>query len=168
MIVVCPMSKVEECARAYAPTHAISMVDAGVRAPDIPGVPPERRLTLSVEVDPPASKEMAFARRRAERLIDFLKGWDGSTTLLIHCHKGLCRSPAAAFIALCAANPDKDEADLAHLVRAAAPCADPCRYIIAQADELLDRDGRMIDAILDLKMARCATEGGVVELPAHP
>ena len=42
------------------------------------------------------------------------------------------------------------ENEIARRLRQAAPYADPCPLLVAYADEIMGRDGRMIDAIDDL------------------
>ena len=42
-------------------------------------------------------------------LVQFALDWDRKAPLLIHCWAGISRSTAAAFISLCALNPDADE-----------------------------------------------------------
>jgi predicted protein tyrosine phosphatase len=49
--------------------------------------------------------------------------------------------------AVCALNPDRPEIEIAHELREASPTASPNPRIVALADALLGRDGRMIAAI---------------------
>ena len=42
-------------------------------------------------------------------LVQFARDWDRKAPLLIHCWAGISRSTAAAFISLCALNPEGDE-----------------------------------------------------------
>ena len=46
-------------------------------------------------------------------LVQFALDWDRKAPLLIHCWAGISRSTAAAFITLCALNPQADEFGLA-------------------------------------------------------
>ncbi|MEL6212295.1 MAG: hypothetical protein AAFQ96_01765, partial [Pseudomonadota bacterium] len=65
-------------------------------------------------------------------------------------YHGVSRSTAAAFIIMCILQPEIPESELAQRLREAAPHADPCPLIIAYADDMLGRDGRMQDAIEEL------------------
>ncbi len=86
-------------------------------------------------------------KAHVQRLISFVSEWDKSAPLLIHCWAGVSRSSASAFITACAHNPEADEADLARILRKASATAKPNPRIIAFADEILGRDGRMIEAV---------------------
>lgn len=88
----------------------------------------------------------APGRRDVERLIAFLEPWEPDSTLLVHCWAGVSRSTATAFITLCLHNPGVDERLLAAGLRAASPTATPNRRIVAFADSILGRSGRMVDA----------------------
>jgi predicted protein tyrosine phosphatase len=86
-------------------------------------------------------------RRDAERLVEFIADWDRKSPLLIHCWAGISRSTAAAYTALCLLRPDESEAGLAQELREASPSATPNRMIVSQVDEILGREGRMLEAI---------------------
>ena len=83
-------------------------------------------------------------------LVRFAREWDRQAPLLIHCWAGISRSTAAAFISLCALNPDGSELELARALRRASPTAYPNRLLVALADEVLSRNGRMIAAVEDI------------------
>ena len=86
--------------------------------------------------------------------------------MVIHCYAGISRSTAAAFIASCALAPDHDEAEIAKRLRTASPSATPNSRLVAVADHLLCRDGRMIAAVAgigrgeDPSRRRAAAAGG--------
>jgi predicted protein tyrosine phosphatase len=65
----------------------------------------------------------------------------------VHCWAGISRSTAGAFITACALNPQRDEMKLARAIRDASPTATPNARLIALADRILDRNGRMVAAI---------------------
>ncbi|MDL2404476.1 tyrosine phosphatase family protein [Rhizobium calliandrae] len=81
------------------------------------------------------------------QIIDFARNWDRSSPLLIHCWMGVSRSPAAALIAALAVNPEEDDLALAHRLRAASPYATPNTRLMMIGDEVLDRKGRLVDAV---------------------
>jgi predicted protein tyrosine phosphatase len=66
---------------------------------------------------------------------------------VIHCWAGVSRSTAAAFITACALAPERPEAEIADALRAASPMATPNARLVAVADEMLGREGRMIAAV---------------------
>ncbi|MFD1331733.1 protein tyrosine phosphatase, partial [Methylopila musalis] len=79
--------------------------------------------------------------------------------LIVQCYAGVSRSPAMAYALACAAWPDRDEAALAAELRRLSPSATPNPRIVALADDLLGRDGRMRAAIAALGRGAEAYEG---------
>ena len=82
-----------------------------------------------------------------ERVLNFVRGWDRSAPLVVHCYAGISRSTASAFAAVCALNPHRDEIAIARLIRKASPIAQPNRLIVSLADKALGREGRMLRAL---------------------
>jgi predicted protein tyrosine phosphatase len=89
----------------------------------------------------------APAEEHVRELIAFAQRWDRRTPLIVHCWAGVSRSTAAAFIIACALNPSRDEATIARTMRGAAATASPNLRLVALADEILERNGRMIAAV---------------------
>jgi predicted protein tyrosine phosphatase len=83
-----------------------------------------------------------------------------------HCWAGISRSTAAAFITLCALNPDADEFGLAKALRRASSTAYPNRRLVALGDDVLSRSGRMIEAVEHIGRGEFAEEGQVFSLSA--
>ena len=76
-----------------------------------------------------------------EQVLNFVRGWDRSAPLVVHCYAGISRSTASAFAAACALNPHRDEIAIARQIRAASPIAAPNRLIVSLADKALRRRG---------------------------
>jgi predicted protein tyrosine phosphatase len=76
-----------------------------------------------------------------------VRAWDRAAPLVVHCYAGISRSTAGAFVTACALNPGRDEMVIARALRDASPTATPNRRIIALADRILTRNGRMVMAI---------------------
>jgi predicted protein tyrosine phosphatase len=106
-------------------------------------------------------------QNHVEDLIRFARDWDRQAPLLIHCWAGISRSTAAAFISLCALNPEGAEHELAWALRRASPTAYPNRLLVALADEALTRNGRMVAAIEEIGRGKIAEEADVFALPAR-
>ena len=77
---------------------------------------------------------------------------------LIHCFAGLSRSTAAAFIALCAVNPDAPEDATARALRRSSDTAVPNKLFVALADKELGREGRMSAALTSMGPNKIAYE----------
>jgi len=63
------------------------------------------------------------------------------------------------FVAACALNPARDELEIAWEIRRASRTAKPNARIVALADTLLMRDGRMVHAIEVIGPGEMAYEG---------
>ena len=77
-----------------------------------------------------------FHPRRARRreLIDFVRGWDRATPLVVHCYAGISRSTAGAFVDGLRAQSRPQRAAIARAIRAASPTATPNARIVSIAD----------------------------------
>ena len=97
-------------------------------------------------------------RSTSTRLINFVRAWDRANPLVVHCYAGISRSTAGAFVAACALNPHRDELAIARELRRASPTATPNPRIVAIADRMLGRDGRMSAAIDPIGRGMMASE----------
>jgi predicted protein tyrosine phosphatase len=101
----------------------------------------------------------APGQEHVARLIDFVSGWDRATPMVVHCFAGISRSSAAAYVAACALNPNRDEMQIAQNIRRASPTAQPNARIVSLADAVLKRNGRMIRAVDSIGPGQAAAEG---------
>ena len=92
-------------------------------------------------------------------ILDTVRAWDRHAPLLVHCWFGVSRSPAAAIIALAALRPDLSEEAIARALRRAAPFATPNPRMIALADAMLGRDGRLGAAVAAIGRGAETSEG---------
>lgn len=108
----------------------------------------DRRLHLALsDITEPLPDYILAQRSHLDELFAFLRRWDRETPLLIHCYAGVSRSTAIAFAALCFLVPATSETEHANRLRAASPTATPNPRIVALADAVLGRQGRMTAAI---------------------
>jgi predicted protein tyrosine phosphatase len=94
-----------------------------------------------------------------EQVLNFVRGWDRSAPLVVHCYAGISRSTASAFAAACLLNPHRDEISIARQIRAASPIASPNRLIVTLADQALGRQGRMLRALDEMGPGSLTVEG---------
>ncbi len=160
MLTVCPLSQLEKTVSRVGARHLISLMSAGA-AVDLPTqISPQNYLSLSFnDIAAPRAGLIAPQAEHMRALLAYVRRWGGSAPLVIHCWAGISRSTAAAYIAACALSERGREAELAHLLRASSPSATPNGRMIALADELLERDGEMIDAIKTIGRGADAFEG---------
>jgi predicted protein tyrosine phosphatase len=94
-----------------------------------------------------APGEVPPQAHHVEMLLAFGRKWRSDAPILVHCWAGISRSTAAAFTLACARNPKVEELRIAEALRAASPTAFPNPLIVAHADALMGRGGRMIAAV---------------------
>lgn len=150
MLIVSSLSGAREAFERRRPSRVISLLSEDEAPPVFEGLDPQRHLLLYVDRESCAATIAKAGRDRARAIIDFVKAWDGDGDILVHCNRGVSRSTAAAYVVLCMREPQTSEAALMARLRKAAPHADPCPMIVNAADEILGRDGRMVDALDDL------------------
>lgn len=167
-IYVAPLSQVEITAADARVSHLVTLINGETPISTPPSVTPGRHLKLSMnDICEPMPGLMHPCDEHVADLIHFALEWDRQAPLLIHCWAGISRSTAAAFISLCALNPDTDEHKLARALRRASPTAYPNRLLVALADEALSRQGRMNSAIEHIGRGRLAEEADVFALSAR-
>jgi predicted protein tyrosine phosphatase len=99
-----------------------------------------------------------------QAILDFGRNSESQAVLLVHCWAGISRSSAAAFTIACDRNPGF-ERDIAIELRRRSPSATPNRLMVRLADDLLGRDGRMVEAIDKIGRGVEAREGEPYRLP---
>jgi predicted protein tyrosine phosphatase len=145
---VCPLAQIDETARATGARHMVTIINRGTPVTRPDAIAAERHLYIGVsDITTPLQGHILPGREHVQTLLDFVRAWDRTTPLLIHCFAGVSRSTAAAFIAACALGPHRDEAGIARAIRDASPTATPNARLVEAADELLGRRGRMSAAV---------------------
>jgi predicted protein tyrosine phosphatase len=159
-VLVCPLSEVAATVSTSGASHLISLVDGDTPVARPESIPAENHLFLGInDISEPMDGMVLAGEEHVRALIDFVEGWDRAQPMVVHCYAGISRSTAAAFIALCVARPNRDEREVAARLRAAASFATPNARLIALADGLLGRNGRMIAAIAEIGRGELALEG---------
>jgi predicted protein tyrosine phosphatase len=147
-LIICGLSEVERLIAARRPSHLITLLDPATMIDTPAGLAPDRHLKLGVnDIAEPMEGLLAPDEQVVMRLLEFGRGWDETAPMLIHCWAGISRSTASAFVLACERSPQAHERDIAMAMRQAAPHAYPNRRIVALADDILRREGRMVDAV---------------------
>ncbi len=169
MLYVCPLSKLPQTVRQVGARRLVTLINADMAVPTPDGIAPEDHLFLGFnDIAAPVNGLLPPGEGHVRDLLGFVGTWDRSTPLVIHCWAGISRSTAGAYITACALNPQADEAALARSLRARAPSATPNPRLVAIADTLLQREGRMIEAIRAIGRGADAFEGTVFAMPLEP
>ena len=164
-IYVCPLSRLAETVESAGARHVVTLIKEThvVRRPDC--VRHEDHLVLCMDdICEMMDGMIVPCDEHLEHLFRFVEGWDRSTPLVVHCWAGISRSTAAAYSAMCALRPDIDETALAARLRLRSPEATPNARLVALADDMLDRKGRMVDAVRRIGRGANCYEGRVFSL----
>ncbi|MGI6244581.1 MAG: tyrosine phosphatase family protein [Pseudochelatococcus sp.] len=165
---VTPLSRLSETLRRSQADHLVTMRSPGRDVPEaaLPAGRPRHVLELVFhDIAEPRPGLVAPAESDVAALLDFACRRAGRGPLAINCYAGISRSPAAAFIVAAMAWPGRDEAELAAALRRRAPAATPNPRLVALADALLGRGGRMVAAIRAIGRGADAFEGEPFALP---
>lgn len=169
MLYVCSLSKLQQVVDDVKATHLVTVLNPEMDMERPRGIAPERHLRLSLnDIAATLPGFKLASEQQVQQLIDFVHAWDRTTPLVVHCWAGVSRSTASAYIAACSLRPDLSEMELAKALREASPRATPNSHLIALADALLGRDGRMIDAIESIGRGADCYEGNIFAMPHIP
>lgn len=166
MIHVCGIDAMPAHTAALRPSHLVSLVEPPAQPPT-PPVPAIRHLRVAIhDISEPMDACVVPAEHHVHSLIEFVDGWTGAAPLLVHCIAGISRSTAAALIALAMKSAESEE-EAALRLRAVAPHAQPNRRMVALADALLGRNGRLQRAREAMGPAVPMLCGPLVSLPVR-
>jgi predicted protein tyrosine phosphatase len=146
-LIVSPLCEVERLVAERSPSHVLTLLSPPGAGAPVLGAGPAHLTLLTHDIAEPAEGLAAPHTDDVAALLLFADDWDGARPMLVHCWAGVSRSTAAAFVIACARRPDLDEAVVAAALRRASPYATPNARIVALADRLLERQGRMTRAI---------------------
>jgi predicted protein tyrosine phosphatase len=164
-ILVCPLSRLAETVTRSGACHVVTLInrDTPVVRPEI--VEPCNHLFLGInDICEPAEGMVCPTEEHVSELLGFFSRWNRRSPVVVHCFAGISRSTAAAYSAFCAIRPDLDEAEIAFRVRARSAEATPNARLVALADEILGRGGRMARAVERIGRGAEAVEGSVFAL----
>jgi predicted protein tyrosine phosphatase len=159
-ILVCPQRHLAAAFALGGPADLLSLISPD--APE-PQIHPDtgRRLVLRFnDIDAPRA---GLAAPDMAAVATGLAFGAAASTLVIHCHAGVSRSTAVAYALACQAMGPGEEVALAHRLRTLSPAATPNRLVVALADQILGRGGRMRTAIQSIGRGADAFEGELVD-----
>ncbi|WP_306253456.1 tyrosine phosphatase family protein [Parvularcula sp. IMCC14364] len=144
---VSSLAMVHQVARDNSPARIVSLLGPDTPFPDVEGYGPDIHHRVCLDDDrKPIEGRLTPNEAHVSGAIDFLKDWNPDDAMLVHCWAGISRSSATAFIAAFLHNPDIDESLILDDIREASPTAFPNTRIVAIADDLMGRSGRMANA----------------------
>ena len=159
-IIVCGLSAAQNEISRHRAKSVISVLGPETPHRDFVGVGPENHLKLTFnDINQATQGLKAPEASDIEKLVGFVKRWDQQAPMLIHCWAGISRSTASALTALCILKPSESEFALAQKLRMVSPSATPNKLIAMQADNLLQRQGRLFEAAESIGRGANAFEG---------
>jgi predicted protein tyrosine phosphatase len=162
----CSLSRLPDTVRATQASHVVTLINVGTPMERPASISADRHLFIGVsDICEPMEGHILPGERHVGALLDFVHRWDRARPLVVHCYAGISRSTAGAYISACALLPEADEALIARRLRAASPTATPNARLVATADAMLGRGGRMIAAIAAIGRGEIAFEGEPFHLP---
>jgi predicted protein tyrosine phosphatase len=165
VLIVTPLGRLADVIAERAPSHLITLLSPEDLIPTPRGFPSERHLRIGVhDIETPLAGLTAPDAAMVERVLAFALHWDETQPLVVHCWAGISRSTATAFAIACDRNPHVDELTIAMDIRRASPSALPNRRIVALADEILGRQGRMLEAVEAMGHNGYAVEGAPFDI----
>lgn len=157
---VSSLSKLNETVAAVGASHVVTLINAATVVERPPGIAAERHLLIAMsDIVAEMDGHVIPAGEHVERFLGFVRDWDRQHPIVVHCWAGISRSTAGAYIAVCALRPNRDEGEIADRLRVASPSATPNARLVALADEILGRGGRMSAAIERIGRGADAFEG---------
>ncbi len=157
---VSSLAKLHETVAAVRASHVVTLINANTVVERPVGIPAERHLFIGLsDIVAPLDGHILPAEEHVERFLRFVREWDRAAPIVFHCWAGISRSTAAAYIAACALQPARDEVAIALALRSASPSATPNARLVAVADAILRRGGRMVQAIEGIGRGADAFEG---------
>ena len=110
--------------------------------------PPQRVLTFD-DIAAPMDNWVVAEEYHVRSALVFARQWD-QPSLLIHCHAGMSRSPAIALAILADWLGEGREDEAVKELIKVAPLCTPNMLVVQLSDKVLEREGRVIDAVGNL------------------
>ena len=148
MIHVCSLSRLHDTVHQTGALHIVTMLKDTDRVERPDHILESNHLILGMDdITSEMDGYVTPCEEHVGRLLSFVRGWDRTRPLVMHCYAGISRSTAGAYVAACALNAERSELMIARELRSASTSATPNARIVSLADRMLGRNGRMVAAI---------------------
>jgi predicted protein tyrosine phosphatase len=157
MIIVCSLADQKSVCLSVNASHLISVVDPGYEPETPHSVKNHLKLgfddIVEISNENPiyrlagfSSKQILPNKNHINKIINFVKTWDQSRPIVIHCWCGVSRSMATALFLLCKINSKNVDKNV-RFMRSIAPHANPNKLMVSIFEKYLEIDGQIINAI---------------------
>ena len=165
MLHVCSLAALPETVRVTGASHILTVMANVDKVQRPASVLEANHLKVSMDdITEQMDGFVAPSDQHIEKVLSFVRNWDRSAPMVVHCYAGISRSTASAFAAACALNPHRDEIEIARQIRARSAIASPSRLIVSLADRALGREGRMLRALDEMGQGSMTVEGRPFQL----
>jgi predicted protein tyrosine phosphatase len=165
MIHVCSLARLHHTVEQTGALHIVTLLKHTDRVERPIHIAESNHLILGMDdVTEPMDGYVLPCEEHVIQLLDFVRGWERARPLVVHCFAGISRSTAGAYVAACALNTSRCEFTTARELRRVSPTATPNNRIVAIADRVLGRNGRMIAAIESIGRGAMAYEAEPFQL----
>ena len=148
MIHVCSLARLHDTVHQTGALHIVTMLKDTDRVERPDHILESNHLILGMDdITSEMDGYVTPCEEHVGRLLSFVRGWDRTRPLVMHCYAGISRSTAGAYVAACALNAERSELTIARELRGASTSATPNARIVSLADRMLARNGRMVAAI---------------------
>ena len=109
MIHVCSLAALSDTVKATGASHVLTVMAnvAQVQRPE--SVLEANHLRVQMDdITEHMDGFLAPSDQHSEQVLNYVRGWDRSAPLVVHCYAGISRSTASAFAAACMLNPHRD------------------------------------------------------------
>jgi predicted protein tyrosine phosphatase len=159
-IEVCSLARLHDVVEQVKASHVLTLINAKTPVTRPPSIVEANHLYISMsDILQPLEGHIVPAEEHVSQLIRFVKEWERKRPLVIHCYAGVSRSTAAAMITTALLNPEREEQEIANLIRQRSPTATPNLRLISVADQLLGRSGRLLKAAESIGRGEDCFEG---------
>jgi predicted protein tyrosine phosphatase len=148
MIHVCSLARLHQTVADTGARHVVTLLKDTDLVARPESILSDNHLILGMDdINETLDGYVVPADDHVTKLLTFVRAWDRANPLVVHCYAGISRSTAGAFVAACALNPHRNELAIARELRRQSVTASPNLRIVAIADRMLGRSGRMSAAI---------------------
>ena len=165
MMIVGPLSQLAAIMAEGPISRAISLLSPSAEFPDLGLAKPQHLKLAFHDIAEERPGYIAPSLDHVQQAFDFIDEWDGEGRVFVHCYAGVSRSTAIGYALACKFQPAENEAEIASLWRKASPEATPNARLIAYADDILGRNGRMRAAISQIGRGADCFEGSLIRWP---
>src|SRR5579862_3709471 len=111
---VCSLARLQETVDGSGARHVISLIGDEPRFNRPSGIAQENHLWLRLhDISSPLDGYVLPDEEHVADLLQFVRKWDRSAPLVVHCFAGISRSTASAFATVCALSPHRGEISIA-------------------------------------------------------